>query len=55
VVYDHDYPHLAEGSVVPHGIYDLQKNDAMINIGVCAAALRINRQELIVKQEKLLK
>ncbi len=36
MVYDHDFPHLAEGSVVPHGIYDLQHNDAMINIGVSA-------------------
>ena len=27
-VYDHDYEHLAEGKVVPHGIYDLQANEA---------------------------
>jgi len=32
-VYDHDYPHLAEGNLIPHGIYDLKHNDAMVNIG----------------------
>ncbi|MFT5084598.1 MAG: hypothetical protein ACI9Y1_002653 [Lentisphaeria bacterium] len=36
IVYDHDFAHLADGSAVPHGIYDLQHNDAMINIGVSA-------------------
>ena len=36
VVYDHDYAHLSEGTVIPHGIYDLKYNDAMINIGVSA-------------------
>ncbi|MDA9004080.1 ISAzo13 family transposase [bacterium] len=35
-VYDHDFPGLAEGSVIPHGIYDIEHNDAMINIGTCA-------------------
>ena len=32
-VYDHDFPHLAKGKIIPHGIYDLQKNNALINIG----------------------
>lgn len=32
-VYDHDYEYLAEGKVVPHGIYDLQQNEAYISIG----------------------
>ena len=36
VVYDHDYAHLSEGKVIPHGIYDIQYNDAMINIGTSA-------------------
>ena len=36
VVYDHDYAHLSEGTVIPHGIYDLTFNDAMINIGTSA-------------------
>ncbi len=36
IVFDHDYPYLAEGTVTPHGIYDLKYNDAMVNIGVSA-------------------
>lgn len=36
IVYDHDYAHLSEGAVIPHGIYDLKYNDAMINIGISA-------------------
>jgi len=32
-VYDHDYSHLATGKVIPHGIYDLHKNKAHINLG----------------------
>jgi len=32
-VYDHDYQHLAQGVVIPHGIYDLQKNEGYISIG----------------------
>ena len=31
--YDHDYSHLGDGKVVPHGIYDLQKNLGFITIG----------------------
>ena len=30
-VYDHDYEHLSEGKVIPHGIYDLQKNKGYIS------------------------
>lgn len=32
-VYDHDYEHLAEGKVIPHGIYDVQANRGYISIG----------------------
>jgi len=32
-VYDHDYEYLAEGKVIPHGIYDLQRHQAYISIG----------------------
>lgn len=32
-VYDHDYEYLAEGKVIPHGIYDLQANRGYISIG----------------------
>lgn len=31
--FDHDFPELAKGIAVPHGIYDLKKNSAYINIG----------------------
>ncbi len=32
-VYDHDFPSLAEGVVVPHGIYDTQKNKGSVSLG----------------------
>ena len=32
-VFDHDYDYLAEGKVIPHGIYDLQANKGFISIG----------------------
>lgn len=32
-VYDHDYPHLAEGKVIPYTIYDLNNNEAFVYIG----------------------
>lgn len=32
-VFDHDFPSLAEGVAVPHGIYDLERNEAYVNIG----------------------
>lgn len=31
--YDHDYAHLSTGTIVPHGIYDMKRNEAMITIG----------------------
>lgn len=34
--YDHDFPHLAEGKLVPHGIYDLQANTGFVTIGTSA-------------------
>lgn len=32
-VYDHDYEYLAEGKVIPHGIYDMQRHEAYISLG----------------------
>lgn len=32
-VFDHDYQHLSEGKVIPHGIYDMQANKGYISIG----------------------
>jgi len=33
-VSDHDYAHLADLKIAPHGIYDVKQNKAYINIGV---------------------
>jgi hypothetical protein len=35
-VFDHDYEHLSQGKVVPHGIYDLQLNKGYVSIGASA-------------------
>jgi len=32
-VFDHDFPSLAEGVAIPHTIYDIERNDAYVNIG----------------------
>lgn len=32
-VYDHDFPNLAEGVAIPHGIYDINLNIGYVNIG----------------------
>ncbi len=32
-VFDHDFPHLADGIIIPHGIYDVVRNTAYVNIG----------------------
>lgn len=32
-VFDHDYSHLSEGVVIPHGIYDIALNKGYISIG----------------------
>lgn len=31
--YDHDYSHLGKGKVIPHGIFDMQKNIGFVSIG----------------------
>lgn len=33
-VYDHDFPYLAQGTIIPHTIYDIKCNSAYVNIGV---------------------
>lgn len=32
--WDHDFPSFAEGVVIPHGIYDLQRNIGYIQLGI---------------------
>ena len=33
-VYDHDFPYLADGIVIPHAVYDLKNNSAYVSIGI---------------------
>jgi hypothetical protein len=33
-VQDHDWPSLAEGIAIPHGLYDLSRNEGYIQIGI---------------------
>lgn len=33
LTYDHDFPTLAHGVVIPHGLYDLQRNVGYLNLG----------------------
>jgi len=32
-VFDHDYPSYARGKVIPHGLYDLQRNTGHLTLG----------------------
>jgi hypothetical protein len=32
-VYDHDYSYLSTGKIIPHGIYDIKRNEGYITIG----------------------
>ena len=32
-VFDHDFPSFAEGVVIPHGLYDVERNDGHVNLG----------------------
>jgi hypothetical protein len=32
-VFDHDYPHLGTGKVIPHGIYDTKLNEGYLSLG----------------------
>lgn len=32
--FDHDFPSWAEGVIVPHGIYDLQRNEGWLHLGL---------------------
>jgi len=32
-VFDHDFPHLADGICIPHGLFDVTSNSAYVNIG----------------------
>jgi len=45
-VYDHDFPYLSEGKIIPHGIYDIQKNTAFINLGTSHDTSEFSRDSL---------
>ncbi len=32
-VNDHDFPSFSEGAIIPHGIFDLQKNKCFLTLG----------------------
>jgi hypothetical protein len=32
--FDHDFPHWADGVLIPHGIYDLRRNHGHLNLGL---------------------
>jgi hypothetical protein len=32
-VYDHDFPHLANGRLIPHGVYDVRRNEGFVTLG----------------------
>lgn len=32
-VFDHDFPSYGDGKIIPHGVYDLGKNKAHVNLG----------------------
>jgi len=33
-VNDHDFPSLSKGSIIPHGIYDVNKNEGYVTLGI---------------------
>jgi hypothetical protein len=47
-VNDHDFPSLATGKVIPHGIYDIARNTAHVNIGTSADTSEFACDSLLV-------
>lgn len=46
-VFDHDYPNLSEGKVIPHGIYNLVTNQCYMNLGISHDTAQFARDSLI--------
>lgn len=46
-VYDHDYEHLSEGKVIPHGIYDMGANKGYLSIGGSAETAEFVKDNLL--------
>jgi len=61
-VNDHDFKSFAKGVVIPHGIYDVQNNKAMINIGsscdtaefACDSPLKKESSKLSIKRKRFM-
>jgi Rhodopirellula transposase DDE domain len=45
--YDHDYSYLGNGAVIPHGIYDIQKNKGYVSIGKDSETASFIRDNLL--------
>jgi len=45
-VSDHDYTYLADCKMSPHGIYDMKKNKAYINIGTSSETAEFVRDSI---------
>jgi hypothetical protein len=46
-VFDHDYGHLSKGIVIPHGIYDLQRNEGYVSIGSSHETAEFTKDNLL--------
>lgn len=46
-VFDHDYHYLSEGKVIPHGIYDMLRNEGYISIGNSSETAEFIKDNLI--------
>jgi Rhodopirellula transposase DDE domain len=46
-VFDHDFGHLSTGIVIPHGIYDLQRNEGYVSIGMNHETAEFTKDNLL--------
>jgi len=46
-VSDHDYAHLADLKIAPHGIYDIKQNKAYVNIGISSETAKFICDSLV--------
>jgi hypothetical protein len=46
-VFDHDYAHLSEGKVIPHGIYDLRAKTGYLSIGTSSETAEFVHDNLL--------
>ena len=48
-IFDHDYHYLSEGAIIPHRIYDMQRNEGYISIGNSHETAHFTVKELFSK------